>query len=67
MVRATKTRIDRMMKFFPLDPKIMDKEDIEALREVTRGVWEANTAIVKAFSPERISKSQKQEYRKNEE
>lgn len=50
-----------------LKPKIMDKEDIEALREVTRGVWEANSAIVKAFSPERIPKSQKQEYRKNEE
>jgi uncharacterized protein HemX len=60
-------QIGNQLNYLELKPKIMDKEDIEALREVTRGVWEANSAIVKAFSPERIPKSQKQEYRKNEE
>ena len=60
-------QIGNQLNYLELKPKIMDKEDIEALREVTRGVWEANTAIVKAFSPERIPQSQTQEYRKNEE
>ena len=58
------TQIGTQLNFLEHKPKIMDKEDIEALREVTRGVWEANSAIVKAFSPERMPKSQKQEYRK---
>lgn len=60
-------QIGNQLNYPELKPKIMDKEEIEALREVTRGVWEANTVIVKAFSPDQIPKSQKQEYRKNEE